>query len=160
MNLECTQTLVLDLPYDQARKRIVAALKEHGLQVAFNFDVADGILRSSGVRLPKSSVLGVGCPYQLLEALVADGCAAVFLPLHVVLSEHGTECEVRLLAPQVLRAAGLTPAVSIPAHRTLRRIREVLISIGACSTKRAYEGRPVVEIEATEESFQEEATGV
>jgi uncharacterized protein (DUF302 family) len=142
MNLECTQTLVLDLPYDQARKRIVAALKEHGLQVAFNFDVADGILRSSGVRLPKSSVLGV------------------FLPLHVVLSEHGTECEVRLLAPQVLRAAGLTPAVSIPAHRTLRRIREVLISIGACSTKRAYEGRPVVEIEATEESFQEEATGV
>jgi hypothetical protein len=87
-------------------------------------------------------------------------CAAVFLPLHVVLSEHGPECEVRLLAPQVLRAAGLTPAVSIPAHRTLRRIREVLISIGACSTKRAYEGRPVVEIEATEESFQEEATGV
>mgnify|MGYP000863687635 FL=1 len=52
MNLECTQTLVLDLPYDQARKRIVAALKEHGLQVAFNFDVADGILRSSCVRLP------------------------------------------------------------------------------------------------------------
>lgn len=160
MNLESTQTLVLDLPYDQARRRILAALKEQGLQVSFDFDVANGILRTSGVRLPKSSVLGVGCPYQLLEALVADGCATVFLPLHVVLSEHGPGCEVRLLAPQVLRAAGLTPAISIPTHRTLRRIREVLISIGARSTKRAHDGRLAAEIEATEESFQEEATGV
>ena len=88
MNLECSYTLVLNQPYHQARRRILSTFKEQGLQVAFDFDVAGGILRSAGVRLPKSSVLGVGCPYQFLEAVVADGAAAVFFPLHVVLSEQ------------------------------------------------------------------------
>jgi uncharacterized protein (DUF302 family) len=133
MNLECSSTLVLNRPYAQARKQILATLKEQGLQVAFEFDVASGIRRSAGVRLPKSSVLGVGCPYQLLEAFVADCAAAVFFPLHVAVSEHGPETQVRILSPQVLRSAGVSPAISIPVHRTLRRIREALASIGAHS---------------------------
>lgn len=131
MNFECSDTLVLNQPYDQARRRILAALKEQGLQVAFDFDVAGGILRSSGVRLPKCSVLGVGCPYQLLEAFVADAAAALYFPLHVVLSEHGAETQVRILAPQTLREAGVAPAISIPVHRTLRRIRDTLVLVGA-----------------------------
>lgn len=155
MNLECSNTLVLNQPYDQARRRILAALKQHGLLVAFDFDVAGGILRSAGVRLPKSSVLGVSCPYQLLEAFVADGAAAVFFPLHVVLSQHGPQSQVRILAPQALRAAGVTPAISIPVHRTLRRISEALASIGAYSAKRTYEGRSPVENEVPDEILQE-----
>lgn len=143
MNLECSYAMVFNQSYDQARRRILTTLKEQGLQVAFDFDVASGILRSAGVRLPKSSVLGVGCPYQFLEAFVADGAAAVFFPLHVVLSEHGPETLVRLLAPQALRAAGVTPAISIPVHRTLRRIREVLASAGAHPPNaRMRAGRP------------------
>ena len=156
MNLECSYTLVLNQPYDQARRRILVTLKEQGLHVTFDFDVARGILRSAGVRLPKSSVLGVGCPYHILEAFVADGSAAVFFPLHVVLSEHGPETQVRILAPQALRGGGVTPAISIPVHRTLRRIREALASIGAHSAKRTHEGRPPQEMEAEGESLQEE----
>lgn len=156
MNLECSNTLVLNQPYDQARRRILTTLKEQGLQVAFDFDVASSILRSSGVRLPKSSVLGVGCAYQFLEAFVADGAAALFFPLHVVLSEHGQETQVRILAPQTLRAAGATPAISIPVHRTLRRIRETLASIGAHSANRTHGGRSPLENEAPGEILQEE----
>lgn len=159
MNLECSYAMVLNQPYGQARKRILTTLKEQGLQVAFDFDVASGILRSAGLRLPKSSVLGVGCPYQFLEAFVADGGAAVFFPLHVVLSEHGPETQVRILAPQVLRAAGVTPAISIPVHRTLRRIREVLGSLGALSAKRTREGRSRLENEVPDEILQEEVRG-
>lgn len=156
MNLECSYTLVLNQPYDQARRRILTILKERGLQVAFDFDVASSILRSSGVGLPKSSVLGVGCPYQFLEAFVADGAAALFFPLHVVLFEHGQEIQVRILAPQTLRAAGVTPAISIPVHRTLRRIRETLASIGAHSANRTHGGRSQLEHEAPDEILQEE----
>ncbi|HRJ17384.1 MAG TPA: hypothetical protein PLF84_00005 [Bryobacteraceae bacterium] len=159
MNLECSYTLVLNQPYDQARRRMLTTLKEQGLQVAFDFDVASGILRSAGVRLPKSSVLGVGCPYQFLEAVVADGAAAVFFPLHVVLSEHGPDTQVRILAPQALRAAGVTPAISIPVHRTLRRIREALASIGAHSAKCTHEGRSPLENEAPDEILLEEVRG-
>lgn len=158
MNLECSNTLVLNQPYDQARRRILAALKEHGLQVAFDFDVASGILRSAGVRLPKSSVLGVGCPYQFLEAFVADGAAAVFFPLHVVLSEHGPETQVRILAPQALRAAGVTPAITIPVHRTLRRIREALASIGAPLFQRVSTGSHRTGIVAAPEPARNRST--
>lgn len=156
MNLECHYTLVVNQPYDQARRRILATLKEQGLQVAFDFDVASGIRRSAGVRLPNSSVLGVSCPYQFLEAFVADAAAAVFFPLHMVLSAHGPETQVRILAPQALRAAGVTPAISIPVHRTLRRIREALASSGAHSTRRTTEGWTPVEDEVPVESLQEE----
>lgn len=136
MSVECSYNLVLEQPYDQARRRILASLKEQGLQVAFDFDAANGILRSAGVRLPKFSALGVSCPYQLLEALVADSAAAVFFPLHIVLAEQGTETQMRILAPQALRAAGVSPAISIPVHRTLRRICEALTSIGAHAAPR------------------------
>ena len=140
MMFECSYSLTLAQPYDQARRRILATLKHRGLQLAFDFDVASGILRSVGVKLPRSSVLGVGCPYQFLEAFIADPAAAVFFPLHVVLSEHGPETQVRILAPQTLLVAGISPAISIPVHRTLGRIREALASIGACSAKRSREG--------------------
>jgi uncharacterized protein (DUF302 family) len=134
-------------PYDQARKRIVVALKEQGMQLAFDFDVASRILRSAGVKLTQSSVLGVGCPYQFLEAFVADAAAAVFFPLHVVLSEHGRDTRVCILAPQTLRAAGVKPAISIPVHRTLGRIRKALASIGAYSARRIQEGTSPLENE-------------
>lgn len=156
MNLECSYTLVLSQPYVQARRRILAMFRDKGLHVAFDFDVANCILRSAGVSLPKSSVLGVGCPYQFLEAFVADGAAAVFFPLHVVLSEHGPETHVCILAPQALRAAGVTPAISIPVHRTLRRIREALALVGAHSANRTPEGLSPLEIEEPTEVLQEE----
>ncbi|MBI4905171.1 MAG: hypothetical protein HY820_16165 [Acidobacteria bacterium] len=143
MNPECSYTLVLNQPYEQARGRIRAMLEKQGLQIAFDFDLAGGILRTAGVRLPKCSVLGVDCPYELLEAFVADGAAGVFFPLHVVLSEHGPETQARILAPQALRTAGVSAAISIPVHRTLRRVGEALTSVGAHSAKRAQEGTPV-----------------
>jgi uncharacterized protein (DUF302 family) len=131
MSLEWSNSLILGQPYDKARRRIRAALEKRGLQIAFDFDVAEGILRSAGVRLPKSCALGVVCPYQLLEAVVADGSSSVFLPLHVVLIEQERKTLVRLLAPTSFRGAGISPAISIPLHRTLVRIREVLASVDA-----------------------------
>lgn len=157
MIFECSYTLVLTQPYNRARRRILAALRDQGLQLAFDFDVASGILRSAGVKLPKSSVLGVGCPYQFLEAFVADAAAAVFFPLHVVLSEHGAETRVRILALQTLREAGVTPAISIPVHRTLGLIREALVSIGAYPIKRTQESASSLENEILDEIKEIEA---
>ena len=156
MNFECCNTLVLDEPYDQARRRILATLKGHGLRVEFDFDVTSGIERSSGVKLAKSSVLGVGCPYQLLEAFVADGAAAIFFPLHVAIAEHGRQTLVRTLAPQVIRSAGVAPAIAIPIHRTWRRLREALASIGAHSAIRTSENSPPLDQEAPDEVLQGE----
>ena len=137
MNLEWSNTLILGRPYDLARRRIRAALEKQGLQIAFDFDVTEGILRSAGVRLPRSCTLGVICPYQLLEAVVADGSSAVFLPLHVVLTEQKGETVVRHLAPTWFRGAGIGPAISVPLHRTLMRIREALASVDARPLKDA-----------------------
>lgn len=148
MNMECCNTLVLDQRYDQARRRILAVLKEHGLQVEFDFDVVNGIWRSSGVTLAKSSVLGVDCPYQLLEAFVADGGAAVFFPLHVAIAEHGRQTIVRTIMPQALRSAGVAPAIAIPIHRTWRRIWESLDAISIRAITQANEDPAHFEREA------------
>lgn len=156
MILEGSYTLALAQLYDQARARVLTTLKQRELHLAFDFDVASSIFRTVGVKLARSSVLGVSCPYQFLEAFVADPAAAVFFPLHLVLSEHGPETQVRVLAPQTLRAAGITPAISIPVHRTLERIREALASIGACSAKRPREGSWACENAVLQEVPEEE----
>lgn len=48
----------------------------------------------------------------------ADGAAAVFFPLHVVLSDCGLDTQVHILALLTLPATGVTPAIRIPVHRT------------------------------------------
>ncbi len=159
MNFECCNTLVLDEPSDQARRRILAALKEHGLRVEFDFDVASSIQRSSGVKLARCSVLGVGCPYQLLEAFVADGAAAAFFPLHVAIAEHGRQTLVRTLAPHVLRSAGVAPAIAIPVYRTLRRIRESVDAIEIRTVSRGFDDASHLDHEVADEVLQTEVKG-
>lgn len=141
MRLQCSETLVSDRGYSQTLRRIRGALDEAGLQIAFDVDIGASICRFTGVQLAKSALLGVACPYQLLEACVADPAAAVFLPLHVIVAERGDETEVRLLAPEALRAAGLTMAITIPVHRTLRRVMDAL---GVAGAHRVEEGQRLV----------------
>lgn len=130
MRVECSETLVFSMPYAQALRRIRTVLSGAGLQVAFEVDMAGSIFHSTGVQLAKSALLGVVCPYQLLEACVADPGAAVFLPLHMIVTERGNETEVRLLAPEALRTAGITIAVCLPVYRTLHRIMDALGMVG------------------------------
>lgn len=131
MGLECNELLVVKRPYAEALRRIRTALNAAGLQITFELDIAGSIFRSTGVQLARSALLGVACPYQLLEACVADLGAVVFLPLHIIVTERGDEAEVRFIATETLRAAAVTTAISIPVYRTQSRIRNALTAAGA-----------------------------
>lgn len=86
------------------------------------------------MRLSKITVLGVCCPFQLLEGLVADPSGALFQPLHLVISESQGLTQVSVLSGAAVRASGVTPAGSIPLHRTIARVVQALDSTGARRT--------------------------
>jgi uncharacterized protein (DUF302 family) len=123
---------LLPLSISQARDHLRRAFKEFALVVCCEADLSDAVHRATGVRSPRVVVLGVVCPFQLLEAMVADRNAPLLLPLHLVISEQEQEVvRIRLVSSAGLRTFGLPPALASPVHRTLALIVESITSSGA-----------------------------
>ncbi len=123
---------LLPLSISQARDHLRRAFKEFALVVCCQADLSDAVHRATGVRSPRVVVLGVVCPFQLLEAMVADRNAPLLLPLHLVISEQEQEVvRIRLVSSAGLRTFGLPPALASPVHRTLALIVESITSSGA-----------------------------
>lgn len=123
---------LLPVNISQARDLLRRAFKEYALTVCFQADLSDAVYRATGVRSPRVLVLGVVCPFQLLEAMVADRNAPLLLPLHLVITEEEQQVvKIRLVSSAGLRTFGLPSALASPIHRTLALIVESITSSGA-----------------------------
>lgn len=131
MRTEWNRDWVLSGRYSQAKSRVCRALKSQSLEVCFDIDLSGRVRRCVGVRLPNLCVLGVSCPFLLLEGVPSGPVAALFLPLHVAISELQGDTVVSLLSPIALRASGLSPGVAISLHHTIARVVKALEAAGA-----------------------------
>lgn len=125
---------VIEAPHSRSKVWVRDALVSFGLEVAFDLDVARLLERRTGVRLSKITLLGVCCPFQLLEGVVADPASALLQPLHVVVAEVHGLTHISVLSVAAMRAAGVTPDTAIPLHRTIVRVTDALESAGARRT--------------------------
>jgi hypothetical protein len=117
---------LIEAPHSRSKVQVRDALISLGLEVAFDLDVAKLLERRTGVRLSRITVLGVCCPFQLLEGVVAAPASALLQPLHVVITEmHGSTH---------ISVSGVTPDTAIPLHRTIVRVTDALESAGARRT--------------------------
>lgn len=126
-SLEVGKDIVVERRFGSVIKQIRNALAEAELEVAAEFDV-DGSLRER-FDGRKCHLLLVDCPLTDFEVLTVDGAAAVFLPLHVLVSGDGNRTRVFWADIPALVHARLPAGSAAPLQRLEARLSSALQTI-------------------------------
>ncbi len=131
MGSEWSNAWILRGTYLHAREQMRRALRVSALEVFFESDLAAVVRCATGIRLERTCVFGVTCPFQMLEALVCDREMSLFFPMRVVVSEDRDCSHILTVCSAGIRKSGVTPMVTIPIHRTLVLLNQALEIAGA-----------------------------
>ncbi len=124
-----TATLVVQRPFNSALNLIRSALMTEGLQITAELDLAGRINKALRLALHPCRVLCVDCPVALLEAIALDRSAAVLLPLHLVVADHGEVTEVHLLNSTAALYRGLPVTARASVSKLQARVEVALNSV-------------------------------
>jgi uncharacterized protein (DUF302 family) len=109
-------------PYETALKLIRSALLNEDLRISREFDLTDIAGEQPGVNLAPRRILCVDSPLLLLEAMALDPSAAVFLPLHIVISAGGPKTQVYWFNPASIQSKRLPVGAMLPLRALQARI--------------------------------------
>jgi uncharacterized protein (DUF302 family) len=109
-------------PCETALKLIRRALLHEDLRIPEEFDVSDIAGGQPGMNLAPCRILCVDAPLLLLEAMALDPSAAVFLPLHIVISADGPKTQVYWLDPASIQSKRLPVGAILPLRALQTRI--------------------------------------
>ncbi len=124
--MSALQTYVIGAPFDRALKLVRSAFAEVELNVVEEFDINGDL--NNGTGLPCKTLL-VDCPLLIFEALALDRAAAVFFPLHVVVSGIGDRTDVSIADPVRVLHARLPVGAKEPMARLVARAELALESV-------------------------------
>ena len=113
-------------PYETALKLIRDALRQEDLRTSKEFDVSDIAGGQRNLNLTPCRILCVDNPLLLLEAMALDPSAAVFLPLHIVVSADGPNTQVYWLNPARMQSKRLPVGAMLPLRTLQTRIIEAM----------------------------------
>jgi uncharacterized protein (DUF302 family) len=74
-------------PFEQGVEAVCRSLLMRGLRLAGQMDISIGVRRSLGILLPPCRIVFVLPPPAILSAYSVDHQAAVYFPLHIVISD-------------------------------------------------------------------------
>jgi uncharacterized protein (DUF302 family) len=126
----------IEAPYETALKLIRSALLREDLRISREFDVADIARGQRVVNLAPCRILCVDSPLLLLEAMALDPSAAVFLPLHIVISADGPNTQVYWLNPAGIQSKRLPVGAMLPLRALQARIVAAMEGIPATAEHR------------------------
>lgn len=135
-SVSAPETRVIHERFERALRLIRASLAEVDLKIVQEIDLAG--TPEHGMARPgaSSKILLVDCPLLLFEALALDRAAAVFFPLHVLVSGIGDRTRVSIANPAALWNARLPVGAAHPMQRLVARIELALAS----ASERAHAG--------------------
>jgi uncharacterized protein (DUF302 family) len=93
---DATIKFSLQQPFDRSVQLIYASLRGHGMRVAGELDVSRRLEGSLGIVLNPCKLIFVLPDPAALSAETIHPWAAVFLPLHVVISGADCQAEIRI----------------------------------------------------------------
>lgn len=123
----------LEVPYEQAMERVVAALKQQGFGVLTQIDVRATMQEKLGVDFRPYAILGACNPPLAHRALSEDALAGLLLPCNVTVeSDEAGGSFIRIANPEVILSVSTLSENSIlcevasQARQRLERVAESL----------------------------------
>lgn len=97
---------ILNLPFDDAVKRVIATLKDHGFGIITEIDVRNTLKTKLNVEFRPYRILGACNPAMAHAALQLEDKVGTMLPCNVIVQE---------LAPGRVEIAAIDPVASMQA---------------------------------------------
>jgi uncharacterized protein (DUF302 family) len=115
--------------FDKSLQLIRGALADSELSVVGEMDSAEALNREAGKKAVRSRILFVDCPLLLFQALALDRAAAVFFPLHILVSAAGERTQVTVANPAALFDARLPVGAAEPMEKLEARVTLAMESV-------------------------------
>mgnify|MGYP000997863721 CR=1 FL=1 len=91
-----------NLPYEEAKQRVTALLKDEGFGILTEIDMKDTMHKKLGKVFKKYTILGACNPPFAFKTLSADELIGVFLPCNVIVYEEGEGSVVAAMNPSMM----------------------------------------------------------
>lgn len=129
MNRDLALRVTLNLPYEQAVEKAIAALKEEGFGVLTEVDVKATLKKKLGADFREYVILGVCNPPLAHRALTAVLDVGLFLPCNIIVYEEGKQSVVAIIDPLVMMSMLEHPDLENVAQEARIRLLRVIESL-------------------------------
>lgn len=119
----------VDLPFDEADRRVRDALQAEGFGVLTEIDVQATLKKKIGVDIPRYAILGACNPALAHQAIQAEPDVGLLLPCNVVVREDGAATVVEALDPQVQLEVADNPRLRELAADVRARMERVIKAV-------------------------------
>jgi uncharacterized protein (DUF302 family) len=121
----------LDLPYEAALEKVLAALKAEGFGALTFIDVKATLHERIGAEFRKYAIIGACNPPLAHRALSADLGVGLLLPCNVVVYEEGEGTAVAMMAPIAMLGVADAPGLLEVAQDAEAKLRRAAASLSA-----------------------------
>jgi uncharacterized protein (DUF302 family) len=123
-------TKVVDVSHEEAVRRTVEALKQHGFGVLTEIDVKETLKKKLGVDFRNYRILGACNPPFAYQALLAEDHVGVLMPCNVIVQERlDGDVEVSTIDPTMSMQATGNAALAPHAAEIRAKLAAVLDSL-------------------------------
>ena len=116
-------------PFDRSVESVCNSLAGRGLRVTGQLDVSRRVERALGIALPACIIVFVLPDPAALSTHSIHPRAAVFLPLHIVISGHDTQTEIHVQNKIHASQNAMAPAIFWPVLELQTQIAEAIEAI-------------------------------